>query len=244
MPYLLRTYEVNNSQFNMIVTRRKISKSIILRFNQSKSELHISAPSSTKKADIEKFVRAQQAKIEEFLQRNIIQKIALNEGDIIAILGVNHRLIRPQNAGKHNIGKVSDVSMPDFIVKCDGKPFNLAASIQLQRVMQHYSSQKMQQIMLLPPFDRLHITPHVSIRKTHSRYGSCCAQTARIMLCANLVFAPISVLDSVIFHEAAHLIHANHSAEFWALVAQLNPSYNSSKMWLKNHRSEIFCYEL
>jgi hypothetical protein len=50
------------------------------------------------------------------------------------------------------------------------------------------------------------------------RWGSCSAGTGRIRLSTALEGMPIWVVDSVIVHELAHLLEANHGPRFKALV--------------------------
>ena len=50
------------------------------------------------------------------------------------------------------------------------------------------------------------------------RFGSCTPARGTIRLSDRLRRYPEWVLDYVIVHELAHLIHANHSADFWAAV--------------------------
>lgn len=50
------------------------------------------------------------------------------------------------------------------------------------------------------------------------RWGSCTINDRTIRLSDRLVRFPLWVIDYVLVHEMAHLVHADHSAEFWALV--------------------------
>ena len=50
------------------------------------------------------------------------------------------------------------------------------------------------------------------------RWGSCTPDSGRIRLSHELFKLPGFVVDYVIVHELAHLLEANHSASFWALV--------------------------
>ena len=40
---------------------------------------------------------------------------------------------------------------------------------------------------------------------------------------------PPSLIDYVLVHELAHLREANHTPEFWSIVARLMPGYQSEK---------------
>jgi predicted metal-dependent hydrolase len=50
------------------------------------------------------------------------------------------------------------------------------------------------------------------------RWGSCSSTDRSIRLSHRLKGMPPFVVDYVLVHELAHLIEANHSARFWALV--------------------------
>jgi predicted metal-dependent hydrolase len=72
----------------------------------------------------------------------------------------------------------------------------------------------------------------VTFRDTKSRWGSCSARKT-ISLSWRLILAPPEVAKYVCVHEAAHLIHMNHSKAFWKTVEGLCPGYKSHRKWLK-----------
>jgi predicted metal-dependent hydrolase len=51
-----------------------------------------------------------------------------------------------------------------------------------------------------------------------TRWGSCTVDTGAIRISDRLMSAPTWVLDYVLVHELAHLVHNDHSAAFWAVV--------------------------
>ena len=77
-----------------------------------------------------------------------------------------------------------------------------------------------------------------NIRQYQARWGSC---NSRGELSFNylLMMTPQWVIDYVIVHELCHLVHMNHSAKFWQLVAQHFPRYREARTWLKAHQSEL-----
>ncbi|MBE6157267.1 MAG: M48 family metallopeptidase [Firmicutes bacterium] len=60
--------------------------------------------------------------------------------------------------------------------------------------------------------------PSLRIRKMTSRWGVCNTKLKVITLNLELIKRDIKYLDYVIVHELSHLIHANHSKDFWNLV--------------------------
>lgn len=64
----------------------------------------------------------------------------------------------------------------------------------------------------------------VHVRRQRSRWGSCTAG-GRISLNVALAFQRPAVADYLLVHELAHLRQMNHSARFWAIVAQHCPDW-------------------
>lgn len=81
----------------------------------------------------------------------------------------------------------------------------------------------------------------VSLRDTRSRWGSCTAQ-GRLMFCWRLAMAPPDVQDYVAAHEAAHLVHMDHSRAYWATVARIMPDYAQRRAWLRSHGAGLHAY--
>lgn len=49
------------------------------------------------------------------------------------------------------------------------------------------------------------------------------------------MMAPMKILDYIVVHELAHLIHSDHSSKFWNEVDKLLPDYSERKEWLRVH---------
>ena len=50
---------------------------------------------------------------------------------------------------------------------------------------------------------------------------------------SGLVQAPIACIDYVIYHELCHLVHANHSSEFFELLSEVCPQWMARKQLLE-----------
>lgn len=75
----------------------------------------------------------------------------------------------------------------------------------------------------------------VAVGDPKARWGSC-TSSGVIRYSWRLILAPGHVLRSTVAHEVAHRVHMNHSAEFHALAAALDPGDPAvSRAWLRRH---------
>lgn len=81
----------------------------------------------------------------------------------------------------------------------------------------------------------------VSLRDPKTRWGSC-GPNGVISYSWRLVLTPESVLDYVVAHEVAHLVHNNHGIRFWRLVDKLTPQAEPSRDWLRRHGERLLRY--
>lgn len=78
----------------------------------------------------------------------------------------------------------------------------------------------------------------IKIKTQKSRWGSCGIHND-ININWLLIIAPPEVLEYVVVHELCHIKVRNHSAHFWALVAEHLPDYQSRRHWLKKHGGSL-----
>ncbi len=74
----------------------------------------------------------------------------------------------------------------------------------------------------------------VSVRNFRSRWGSC-DKKGQVVFNWNIIKAPHAIADYVVIHELCHLIHPNHSKQFWKLVGLHDSTYPERRKWLKIH---------
>lgn len=78
----------------------------------------------------------------------------------------------------------------------------------------------------------------VSIRNFKSRWGSCDKQ-GQVVFNWNIIKAPHSIVDYVVIHELCHLIHPNHSKDFWQLVGQFASGHIDQRQWLRKRGARL-----
>jgi predicted metal-dependent hydrolase len=86
-----------------------------------------------------------------------------------------------------------------------------------------------------------HAARRITVRDTTSRWGSCSVNGA-LNFSWRLIMAPPFVLDYLAAHEVAHLVHMNHSEQFWALTRSLAPQTDRAEAWLHAHGASLHRY--
>ncbi len=64
----------------------------------------------------------------------------------------------------------------------------------------------------------------LSVRRQKTRWGSCSSKQT-ISLNYKLLCLPSTLVNYVLIHELCHLVHPNHSKQFWDLVGRYEPRY-------------------
>lgn len=88
--------------------------------------------------------------------------------------------------------------------------------------------------------NRMKVAYHeIHIKDQRTRWGSCSGMK-NLNFTWRLVMMPDSVCDYVIIHELCHLVHMNHSPEFWKLVGKMCPPYKQQKRWLREYGNKLY----
>lgn len=67
----------------------------------------------------------------------------------------------------------------------------------------------------------------VRVRKMQTRWGSCNHAKGYLNFSLSLIERDRRFIEYVVLHELAHLVHANHGADFYALIAQIMPDFRA-----------------
>lgn len=72
------------------------------------------------------------------------------------------------------------------------------------------------------------------IMDLRNRWASCSA-SGTLNFHWKCMMAPLTIIDYIIVHELAHLLHSNHSAGFWNEVDKVMPDFQERKIWLRDN---------
>lgn len=73
----------------------------------------------------------------------------------------------------------------------------------------------------------------VLIREARRRWGSCDAKGV-VRFNWRIIQASRRVVDYVVAHELAHLVHPNHSRDFWTFLGRVMPDYEARRQSLRH----------
>lgn len=82
-------------------------------------------------------------------------------------------------------------------------------------------------------FDEINVCPQLKIRTMKTRWGVYNRVKHSITLNSHLLEYTYEEIDYVIIHELSHVIHFNHSKDFWNLVEKYCPDYKKIRKRLK-----------
>ena len=68
--------------------------------------------------------------------------------------------------------------------------------------------------------------------KRWGMWGCCYHTYKKIFLNERFILSPVETIDSVIHHELAHILHPNHSKDFYKFLEEIYPDYYKDHLWL------------
>ena len=72
----------------------------------------------------------------------------------------------------------------------------------------------------------------VRVMELKNRWASC-SENSDMNFHWKCMMAPLNIIDYIVVHELAHLIHKNHTDAFWNSIDKVLPDYIERKEWLR-----------
>lgn len=219
-------------EYRLIRSRRK---TISISFDE-KVNLIVKAPSWLNIERIDAFVEAKAEWIEatrvrllRTRQKSLRERPMLETGDVLPYLGYNRVLTVVREARSR--ARIT-VAGERIIMRVPYEADYGQKRMQLEKWYRKQAGEifdkkgKIYAPIVGVEYHKMHI------KDQKSRWGSC-SKKGNLNFNWRLIMAPEAVLDYVVIHELCHLIHMNHSPEFWKLVEKICPDYKEQKHWLK-----------
>lgn len=212
-------------------SRHPRARRIILRLNPAGDGVRMVLPRRTSVQEALTFAERNAGWILKHLDK-VPPRIPFTEGAVIPLLGENHVIA-------HEAAARCGVSRAAGVIRVAGLPEHLP-----RRVADFLKREARAEIGTRARDKAARIERRIgrlSLRDTRSRWGSC-NSSGDLNFSWRLILAPEPVLDYVVAHEVAHMIHLNHSARFWRLAGLLSQDMAGAKAWMERHGAQLWRY--
>ena len=223
----------NGEKIPIVIETRRGARNVTLRPKTAPEfQIHISKPWTTSNAFVLKFLESKRKWIENIFARAPCKE-QLKPGTTIEFLG---RIVQIVHDEKIRGNKYLNT---DKTVLCIGGGIEMFE----RRVRDFIKDEFLISIKeIIKTTPREYWPRRISLRDTTSRWGSC-SSNGNMSFSWRLAFAPYEVMRYVVMHELAHRKHMDHSAEFWATVAQLYGfGVERAKRWLTKNGGTLHKY--
>ena len=240
MNYILKIKDV---EIPLSIQNYKKSKSIKLYFREG--VLKVTKSPYISKKQVDRLIKNNEEKIYEeykkILEKNNLSNEKWKTGDIILYKGKEYKINKKydeKNSVRINLNeelKTFEISIPlsareneeEYILKVIRRVFKNNTEVILQDRLPYWS--KMTKIDYTS----------VKVKDAKTRYGSCIPSKKALHFSSRLVMLPEKAIDAVIVHELCHIIHPNHSKNFYKLVEKYIPNYKEIDKYLKRNSKLI-----
>ena len=207
--------KIDDEEYEVVITKKIDTKNTYLRVKEN-MKIYVSTNVFTSNREVEKIIIKNQSSIINMINK-MKKRCINNEGFLY--LGKKYDIIYTSNPGITLGEEKVFVNREADLDKWYKKQ---ATTIFKEHLDECYNR-----------FTKKIPYPTLTIRKMTTRWGVCNTKDKRVTLNLELMRKPIYCLDYVIMHELSHLIHANHSKDFWSLVEENCKEYKKIKKILK-----------
>ena len=208
-------FSFNNEDYNIIVEKKISTKNIYIRVKEDLN-IYVTCNTFTSNKEIINLIKNNEKRLIKMIER---RKKTKEKEESFYYLGKKYDLVYLNKPGI-TFGEEKVFVNNDF----DLNKWYL----------------KMANIIFKEELDKMYKTfiydipyPSLTIRKMKTRWGVCNTKTHRVTLNLELIKKDIIYLDYVIVHELSHLLHPNHSKEFWQCVEDNFKDYKEIRKELK-----------
>lgn len=204
------------------------ARRLSIRIDARAGEAVLIAPSERKLAEVVAFARTKTSWMRERLAERP-QGTPIQPGAIIDLFGKPTRLISTSGAGAARL--TEDADGPVIASGGEGEAYARRVENLFKRVARD-TLQTRTDVHLRTLGQR---PVRLSIADPKSRWGSCSPHNRSIRYSWRVIMAPPAVIDYLAAHEVAHLVHADHSPAYWAVVQRLVGDHRPHRKWLREN---------
>jgi predicted metal-dependent hydrolase len=229
--------QVDGDILPLILKRHRQARRMILRLDRRGTAIVLTMPYRASRKSAFEFARAHAGWIRSRLESEP-ERTPFADGSIIPLRGKAH-VIRLREGRRGTVRVTAPIEEAPGLIEVAGE------SVHLRRRLTDWLKAECKRDLVaasLAYAKVMEVTVRkVTVRDQASRWGSCSA-SGRLSFSWRLILAPRFVLDYVAAHEVAHLVHMNHGARFWALVAKHCEDFQSARSWIRRYGKKLHSY--
>lgn len=195
-------FEYKDKSYEIVVLKKRTTKNLYIKVKDD-LKIYITCNTFTSDREIKRIVDNNRKSIERMLDRAIMLEEKKQD---FYFLGKKYDIVYTNidevSLGENKIFLSKNIDLDKWLKKQALKIFS-------EHLENCYEN-----------FTRSIPHPSLRIRKMKTRWGVCNTKTYVITLNLELITKDINCLDYVIYHELSHLVEANHSKRFWAVVEE------------------------
>ena len=207
-------YNLDNVDYNVVINKKN-NKNIYIRIKNDLN-IYVTCNYFTSNKSIKKLLDDNK----EFIRKSI-ERVKLKEKskDKLFYLGNAYDIILSDVKSVEVLG--------DKIITKDLSMLNKWYKDEIIKVFDE------RYVIIFNKFNENIKSPILKVRTMKSRWGVYNKKNHSITLNSKLIEFDIDKIDYVIVHELSHIIHFNHSKEFWNLVSKYCPNYKVIRKEMK-----------
>lgn len=208
-------HKINGIEYDVVI-EKKHNKNLYIRVKKD-GKIYVSCPLFTSKSYIKRLLNENEDQISKMISRQAEQQ---KRDEEFYYLGQKYDIIIVPTLDKIE-WKETRIYAPSK------KKLDVWCDLERRRIFQERYE------YIYQNFNENVLYPKLKIRSMKTRWGVCNRKSETITLNAKLLSYPLECLDYVIVHELCHLVHFDHSKNFWNLVGVYCPEYKRIRKILK-----------
>lgn len=235
---------IKNIEIPIVLRSYKTAKHLKMYFKSN--ILYISKPKYVSVKKAMEFITENEAEIYKMyikLNDNENSKVKYwNNGEIFSIKGENYTVIS-KGIDSNKINLCIDNDDKKFLISYpknlsgDEKKYNIDKGV--KKLLKYNTEIYLEK--RVPYWSKRTNIPYkkFKVNDATSKFGSCLPTTKVMHFSSRLFMLPEDKIDAVIVHELCHIVHPNHSKDFYNLVRNFIPNYDEINKWLKQNSKII-----
>ncbi|WP_368259917.1 M48 family metallopeptidase [Clostridium paraputrificum] len=206
-----------------IIYKKKKSISISI---DVEGNVKVSVPNNTSKDTIERVIKSKS----EWISRKIKEINSREELEVNTIMYLGK---------KYSIEIIEQPFLKRNFVAFFNDKFvvNVTIKENAMKVLEEYLKREtlriVEEVMRYKVLFKI-IPKEIKVKKLKSRWGSC-SYDNMLVFNSKLIMFRNEAIDYVVIHELCHMIHKNHSKDYWALVKNIMPNYEQEHKYLREN---------